>query len=114
MRAKLTAAVSTVAMIVMLGASASALFADDSPEIRFQGGRFEPAVLTLPVNTPTKLRVVNAGDAAIEFESFELNRERVVQPGQAITVYIPALGSGSYGFFDDLHHAVPAGKIVVR
>lgn len=92
----------------------SARAADDSSQIRFQAGAVEPASLTLPANTPVKLRVTNAGDAAVEFESFELHRERVVQPGETITVYIPALPPGSYSFVDDFSHGAVKGEIVSR
>src|ERR1700690_57861 len=63
---------------------------DIPPEIHLVNGRFAPAELVVPANTPFKLRVSNADKAAIEFESFELHRERVVQPDESITVYIPA------------------------
>ena len=46
---------------------------------------------------------MNQGSSAIEFESFELNRERVVQPGQTIIVKLPKLDPGQYHFFDDFH-----------
>src|SRR5271167_345612 len=85
-------------------ANPSARAADNSSQLRFHSGAVEPASLTLPANTPVKLRVTNSGDAAVEFESFELHRERVVQPGQTITVYLPALPRGTYPFFDDFSH----------
>jgi heme/copper-type cytochrome/quinol oxidase subunit 2 len=88
--------------------------ADQATELRYRGGRFEPSSVTLPANTPVKLQVTNASDAAIEFESFELHRERVVQPGQTITVFIPALAPGSYPFFNDLNRAEAKGEIVSR
>jgi len=94
---------------------ARTLRAEDAlPEIKLSGGHFEPQELTLPANTPSKLRVTNAEKAAVEFESFELHRERVVQPGETITVYLPALAPGSYKFFDDFHHDTPEGTILVK
>jgi hypothetical protein len=57
---------------------------------------------------------MNQGDAPIEFESFELNRERVVQPGQTITVQLPKLDPGQYHFFDDFHHEVAQGTITAQ
>ena len=86
--------------------------ADDFSQLRFARGSVEPATLTIPANTPIKLQVTNANDSAIEFESFELHRERVVQPGQTITVYIPALAPGTYPFFDDFSHGAVKGEIV--
>jgi uncharacterized protein (DUF58 family) len=95
--------------------SAPGARADDVvPEIRLINGRFEPAELVVPANTPFKLRVSNADQAAIEFESFELHRERVLQPGETITVNITALVPGSYKFFDDFHPHTPEGAIVAK
>ena len=82
---------------------------DKLPEITLQDGRFAPLELAVPANTAFKLRVTNAGRGAIEFESFELHRERVVQPGETITVYMPALAPGTYKFFDDFHRDTPEG-----
>ena len=114
---KITSTITATALasLALLAAFAAptARAADDS-SLRFQGGAVEPASLTLPANTPAKIRVTNAGDATIEFESFELHRERVVQPGQTITVYIPALPPGTYPFFDDFSHAAVKGEIVSR
>jgi hypothetical protein len=99
---------------VAVFAVASARAADDASQLRFRGRTVEPASLTLPANTPVRLRVTNAGDAAVEFESFELHRERVVQPGQTITVYIPPLPPGTYPFVDDFSHGAVKGEIVSR
>ena len=88
--------------------------AANNSSLRFHAGAVEPASLTLPANTPVKIQVTNAGDAAVEFESFELHRERVVQPGQTITVYIPALPPGTYPFFDDFSHGMVKGEIVMH
>jgi hypothetical protein len=107
-----TAIVSAALLAVSVAPSAHA--ADDSSQLRFDAGAVEPANLTLPANTPIKLQVTNAGDAAVEFESFELHRERVVQPGQTITVYLPALPPGTYPFFDDFSQGAVKGEIVSR
>ena len=106
-----TTAIVSLALVTMFAAPTRA--AEDS-SLRFQAGAVEPASLALPANTPVKLQVTNAGDAAVEFESFELHRERVVQPGQTITVYIPALPPGTYPFFDDFSHGAVKGEIVSR
>ena len=83
-------------------------------EIRAQAGHFEPSELVVPANQPFTIHVTSAEKTAIEFESFELHRERVVQPGQTITVLMPALTAGTYKFFDDFHDDTPEGAIVVK
>jgi hypothetical protein len=92
----------------------AASFADESAiqQLRFEHGSFAPAMVTVPANKPFKVKVTNQSGAAIEFESFELHRERVVPPGETITVHMPSLAPGSYQFFDDFHHEVPKGVIV--
>jgi len=87
---------------------------ENLPQINFATDHFEPASLEVAAGTPIKLKVMNQGKTPIEFESFELNRERVVQPGQTITVQLPKLDPGQYHFFDDFHHEVPQGTISAR
>ena len=117
MTAKTSSIIATTAIVSMTLLAAfnpTSVGAADDSSLRFQAGNVEPASLTLPANTPTKLHVTNAGDAAVEFESFDLHRERVVQPGQTITVYIPALPPGTYSFVDDFSHGAVKGEIVSR
>ena len=64
---------------------------------------FAPAELKVPAGTRVKLQVANQTGASIEFESFELNRERVVPPSQKVVVYLSGLSAGRYEFFDDFH-----------
>ena len=95
----------------MLGHSA---LADDTFELRAAGGTFDPLQLVVPAGTPFKIKVTNGEKIPVEFESFELHRERVVQPGESITVNMPALAAGSYKFFDDFNDKTPQGEIVAK
>ena len=103
-----TAAIASIALCAPTFASDG-----DPSEIHFSNGRFEPAQLVVPANTQFKVRVTNTDTAAIEFESFELHRERVVRPGQTITVLIAPVAPGSYKFFDDFHQGVE-GAILAK
>lgn len=87
---------------------------EPAPEIRLTDGRYQPSELVVQAGTPFTVRVTNASEAVIEFESFELHRERVVQPGETIVVRFPAISAGSYSFFDDFHSDVPRGAIVAK
>jgi hypothetical protein len=98
----------------MIGGELRANAQDVVPDIKLQDGRFEPPQVIVPANTAFKVRVTNADTVAIEFESFELHRERVVQPGETITVYIPAIAAGTYKFFDDFHRDTPEGTLVAK
>ncbi len=87
---------------------------DKLPQITLKGGHFDPLELVVPANTAFKLLVTNSDADAIEFESFELHRERVVKPGETITVFMPSLSPGTYKFFDDFHNSTPNGVIVAK
>jgi hypothetical protein len=88
--------------------------ADIVVELRFEKHRFVPQKITVPASHAFEIKVINASKEAIEFESFKLNRERVVGPGETIIVNVPALSSGSYDFYDDFHDDVPEGAIIVK
>ncbi len=103
----------SAASILAIAIGASGALASE-PELKIDSGRFEPATLTVPANTPVQLKVTNAGTAPIEFESFELNRERVVPPGQVVTVFLPSLDAGTYHFFDDFHRGNGEGTLIAK
>ena len=103
------------ALLAAIGLEAAAASAADSlVELRFEGHHFSPINLTVPAGEPVTIKVVNASKETIEFESFKLNREKAIQPGQTIVVRLPALSAGSYDFYDDFHQDVPEGNIVAK
>jgi hypothetical protein len=83
-------------------------------EIRFENHHFVPQNLTVAAGQELVIKVVNASTETIEFESFKLNREKALTPGQTINVHLPALSPGSYDFYDDFHQDVPEGTIVAK
>jgi plastocyanin len=87
---------------------------DTTTGIRFENHHFTPQALTVPAGQPLAIKVVNASNETIEFESFKLNREVAMTPGETITVRLPALSPGSYDFYDDFHQDVPEGSIVAK
>ncbi len=74
---------------------------------------FAPLEIEAATGERLRLEVTNQTAAAIEFESFELNRERVVPPGRTVAVYVSGLSPGRYEFFDDFHQE-RRGALVVK
>jgi hypothetical protein len=68
----------------------------------------------VPAGHTLQLKVVNKSQETVEFESFKLNREKVLSPESTITVALPTLSAGAYDFRDDLHQDVPEGSIVAK
>jgi plastocyanin len=100
--------------IAIIGLAAVAGAQDRVTEIHFADHRFAPQTLTVPAGQPLMIKVVNSSKETIEFESFKLNREKVIEPGETITVHLPALSPGSYDFYDDFHQDIPEGSIVAK
>jgi plastocyanin len=75
--------------------------------------RFEPSTLNVKAGVKFQLRVKNARKVAAEFESAELNREKVVPPGQSTVIYVGPLTPGTYAFFDDFHQST-RGRLIAK
>jgi hypothetical protein len=76
--------------------------------------QFAPKDLVIPQNIQVKVTVKNLDSDPSEFESTDLNREKIVAPGKSITVLIGPLSPGVYGFFDDFHRDTTTGTITVK
>ena len=104
--------------LFVIAAAASAAGASSAQvsvaEIRFENHQFAPQTLTVRAGQPLMIKVVNSSKETIEFESFRLNREVAMAPGETITVHLPALDAGNYDFYDDFHQDVPEGSIVAK
>jgi hypothetical protein len=96
-----------------LGAAA-ALADDESYALTIKGHTFEPLEVTIPAGKKITLTVKNLNTTPSEFESSDLNREKVVTGGGTITVFIGPLRPGSYEFFDDFNIDTPHGHIVAK
>lgn len=88
--------------------------AEDGIRILIKDHRFSPSEVRVKANTKVKLLVSNEDETAEEFESFSLNRERVVRGGQSITIFLPPLKPGSYDFFGDFHPDTAQGKVIAE
>jgi plastocyanin len=93
--------------------AAPAFAQEASHSITIRDHKFEPSTLNVKAGVKIKLTVTNAQKEAAEFESAELNREKIVPPGSSVTVYLGPLEPGRYGFFDDFHQAAK-GTIVAK
>jgi high-affinity iron transporter len=107
-----TMVVATLLAGVLAGGSAAR--ADEIPTLEFRQHRFVPNRIQVPANVKFKLMVKNNDDTADEFESVDLNREKLVTPGQTITVFLGPLSPGEYKFFGDFHQDTAQGIMVAK
>ena len=105
------AAAMVVAVLLAAGPPAQA---DDLPVLVFKQHRFVPDRIEVPAGVKFQLKVQNTDDTADEFESVELNREKLVAPGKTITVFLGPLDPGEYKFFGDFHQDTAQGVLVAK
>ena len=82
-------------------------------DIKIQDHLFFPAVIEIPANTKVKLLINNLDSTAEEFESYELNREKVISGNRKAVVFIGPLPPGEYPFFGEFYPKTAEGKVVV-
>ena len=76
--------------------------------------QFSPLQLTIPAGQKVKLTVDNQDPTVEEFESYDLNREKVVSGNKKIIVFIGPLPKGTYKYFGDFHQKTAQGIIVAQ
>ena len=76
--------------------------------------RFVPAEITIPAKTKVKLIIINEDASPEEFESHELNREKIVTGKGRITVFVGPLKPGRYPFFGEFNPKTAQGVLIVK
>lgn len=82
--------------------------------LSIQQGSFSPSRVEVPAGKKIKLHVKNEGHGAEEFESSDLNREKIVAPGASADIFIGPLQPGAYKFFGDFHPETAQGQIIAK
>jgi plastocyanin len=76
--------------------------------------RFTPTELTVPAGQKIRLVVENQDPTPEEFESYQLNREKIVPGNGRIVVFVGPLKPGKYEFFGEFNMATARGWLVAR
>jgi len=104
-------------MILGLGLllGAGALHAQEADvHIVIRDHKFEPAEITVPAGKKLKLVIDNQDATAEEFESYELNREKVVPAKSLVTIFVGPLKPGRYPFFGDFNKETAKGALIAN
>lgn len=89
-------------------------FAIPEFSIEIRDHLFFPSTLTIPANTKVKLIIMNKDTTPEEFESYELNREKVIMGGVQAIIFIGPLKPGNYPFFGEFNPKTAQGTILVQ
>lgn len=90
-----------LAVLAVLLAGSPAARAEELPTLEFRQHRFVPDRTEVPAHVKFRLLVKNTDDTADELEGTDLNREKLVAPGQTIAVFLGPLDPGRYRCFGD-------------
>jgi plastocyanin len=100
-----------IGLLLMASAARSE---DFDAKLVIRDHKFEPVELTVPAGQKIKLLVDNQDATPEEFESNELNREKIVTGKGTITVFLGPLDAGRYPFFGDFHQETAQGVLIVK
>lgn len=103
-----------VTFISMILISLNSYAAPPTFEIIIKDHLFFPAELVIPANTKVKLLVKNQDATPEEFESYELNREKVIPGNTEAIIFIGPLSPGIYPFFGEFFPKTAQGKIIAE
>jgi hypothetical protein len=76
--------------------------------------RFQPAEITIPSGKKVRLMIENRDATPEEFDSYALNREKVVAGNGSAMIYIGPLEPGRYPFSGEFHADTAQGVIVAQ
>lgn len=106
--------VSKVALCLALAVPCVALADAEEFTLVLKEHRFSPAELRVPAGKKIKLFVDNQDATAEEFESHELNREKIIPGNAKGHVYIGPLEPGRYPYFGDFNAQAARGVIIAE
>jgi len=103
-------------LLLLVGCLIPRVLLADKPEIHIEirNHLFLPAEVEVPANTRVKLLITNSDPAPEEFESYELNREKVIMDNRTAVIFIGPLAPGVYPFFGEFHPKTAQGRIIVQ
>jgi plastocyanin len=108
-------AVLCAAALVSFGLSAPSACAEGTEfKIVIKDHRFTPTELTVPAGQKIRLVVENQDPTPEEFESYALNREKIVPGNGRIVVFVGPLKPGKYEYFGEFNMATARGWLVAR
>lgn len=89
-------------------------FASQDIVISIKDHKFSPAEVRVPAGQKVKLVIDNQDATAEEFESAELNREKIIAPKSKASVWIGPLKPGKYPFIGEFNQATAQGVIIAE
>lgn len=81
--------------------------------ITLKDHQFSPKELHIPAGQKIKVTVKNMDSTPAEFESHDLNREKIISANSEAIIFVGPVDAGSYHYFDEFHPDAQ-GSIVAK
>jgi hypothetical protein len=101
-------------LLLLMAIPAMAFAVDGDYSLVIRDHQFIPPELRVPAGKKIKLVIDNQDATAEEFESHELNREKVIPPKSRVPVFIGPLEKGRYPFVGEFNQKTAKGVIVAE
>ena len=106
----------TIALLIILfaGVIDVAIAGPVVVEIQIRDHLFFPTELEVPAGKKIRLLINNLDPTPEEFESYELNREKVIGGNSKAVIFIGPLEPGTYPFFGEFYPKTAQGRIIAK
>ena len=100
--------------VVTILFSGDVLAQNNEFKIVIKDHKFSPQNTEIPAQQKVKLIVENQDKTAEEFESYELNREKIIGGGKSAVIFVGPLKPGVYKYFGEFNPKTAQGTITVK
>ncbi len=104
----------TILLLLAISVSMKLWAADQEIEIVIRDHLFFPSMIEVPANQKIRLLIINEDPTPEEFESYELNREKVIPGNTRTVIFIGPLAPGEYPFFGEFYPRTAQGRVIAR
>jgi len=87
---------------------------EESRSLIIENHRFIPSEFTVPAGKKIKLQINNKDSTPEEFESHDLNREKIIPAQSSISIYVGPLKPGRYSFFGEFNEKTAQGVLIAE
>ena len=102
------------ALITTFLLGTSAFGAEKELTLVIKDHQFTPSELRVPAGQKVKIIIDNQDATPEEFESHDLNREKVIAAKSKASMFIGPLKAGRYTFVGEFHEATAKGVIIAE
>lgn len=93
---------------------ANAKEATGSYTLVIKNHKFIPENLEIPAGQKVKIMIDNQDPTPEEFESYELNREKIIPGNSKAAIFVGPLKAGSYPFFGEFNMDSAKGTLIAK